>query len=81
MSAREDDRLAQAARKAYSGFLSDAHALRAGQVWGIAMAHGLDLQPVVDEAGNYTAAMVLRSDRLPDGVTITLVVQDPEVTP
>jgi len=57
--------------------LSPEHALRCGWVWGIAMHHGVDLNPIIDEAGNYTASFTLKSDRLPPGVTITLVVPPP----
>jgi hypothetical protein len=58
--------------------LSAEHALRAGMVWGIGITHGLDLRPMLDAEGNYTAALELRSDRLPPGVTITLIVAPPE---
>jgi hypothetical protein len=56
---------------------SDNHAFRTGQVLGVAMAAGLDVEPVVDAAGNYTAAFDLRSDRLPEGVTVRLIVEAP----
>ena len=58
--------------------LSPEHALRCGWVWGIAMAHGVDLNPILDDEDNYTDSFTLKSDRLPPGVTITLVVQPPE---
>jgi hypothetical protein len=51
------------------------HAFRSGQALGLAMWHGLDVEAVVDVAGNYTSAMRVHSDRLPEGVTLTLVVE------
>lgn len=61
--------------------VSSGHALIAGQVWGIAMRHGLDLVPEVDADGNYLASAELRSEHLPLGVTIRIVVPPPEPTP
>jgi hypothetical protein len=39
--------------------VSPEHALHAGMVWGLAMRHGLDLLPVLDDDGNYSAEVEL----------------------
>jgi hypothetical protein len=62
----------------YTGHLSAEHALICGYVWGIALDHGVDLRPILDDDGNYTEAFELRSSKLPPGVTITIHVSPPE---
>lgn len=58
---------------------SDRHALYVGAVLGLAMRHGLDLIPVVDEYGNYTDELMLSladaTGMLP--ITVTVVVPPP----
>lgn len=44
---------------------NDQQAYAAGLVVGLAMLHGLDVEPIVDPVGNYTAAMWLK---LPPGL-------------
>jgi hypothetical protein len=53
---------------------SELHAWHAGQVWGVAMRHGLELRPESDAEGNWAASALLD---LPGGVTIRLVVDAP----
>ena len=51
------------------------HALRAGMALGVAMAAGLDVEALVDVEGNYTAAIEVRSDRLPPNVALRVIVE------
>jgi hypothetical protein len=39
--------------------VSDEHALLVGQVWGTGIRHGLDLNPVVGEDGDWTDTLEL----------------------
>ena len=43
-------------------FASDRHALQAGFLFGLMIKHGVDIRPVVDEAGNYTDTYTIRLD-------------------
>jgi hypothetical protein len=60
---------------------SPEHALHAGMVWGLAMRHGLELVPVLDEEGNYSAEVELvlpaASTSWPADVRVRLVVEPP----
>jgi len=60
-----------------SNFLSDRHTLYVGWVLGIALSNGLDVVPVVDEAGNYTDRLQLLLDGGSPAVTITIVIPEP----
>lgn len=60
---------------------SAEHALVAGMVVGLAIKHGIDLRPVVDEAGNYTAEALLVVPDLPDNVTVRLIIEPPVTEP
>lgn len=58
--------------------LSARHALYVGWVCGTANRNGVPLDPVVDEAGDYTdRRLALRVRDLPPNTTITLVVPEP----
>jgi hypothetical protein len=61
--------------------VSSEHALHAGMVWGVAMKHGLDLLPVLDDAGNYSAEVELvlpvESTGWPGNVRVRLIVEPP----
>lgn len=55
---------------------SGEHALLAGFVWGLALRHGLDLLPVLDDAGNYSAEVELvLPEGMYQGVPVRLVVR------
>jgi hypothetical protein len=56
----------------------DAHALRAGYVWGLAMKHGLRFTPELDEDGNYAASAILELPEPAFGVRVRLVVSAEE---
>lgn len=60
-------------------FENDRHALYTGWVLGIAMRHGIDLSPDVDEAGNYTPNLTIRFQAGPGrpAASVTLVVPPP----
>lgn len=55
-------------------FIDDRHALYVGWVRGIAHRHHVPLEPVFDEAGNYTDRL---SMTLSERVTLTFVVPPP----
>jgi hypothetical protein len=54
-------------------FTDDRHALYAGWVIGTAMRHGVQLEPIVDDDGNYTDQLRL----VHAGLDITLIVPPP----
>lgn len=56
---------------------SPEHAFLAGQVFGIAMRHGVDLVPEVDADGNYLASALLRHEY--PNLTIRIVIPPPEL--
>jgi hypothetical protein len=62
-------------------FASDRHALFVGWVLGIALRNAVPLEPVIDDAGNYTDRLRLTletgdyTDRPP--ITITVLVPEP----
>lgn len=58
-----------------SNFQSDRHTLYVGWVLGIALKNGLDVEVIVDEAGNYTPQLMLNLEH--SDFTITLVVPPP----
>lgn len=60
-------------------FVSERHALYTGWILGIALKHGIDLAPEVDDAGNYLPRLTLRLRAGPDrpAATVTLVVPPP----
>lgn len=56
--------------------VDDIHALHVGFVVGLAARHGLDVEPIVDGDGNYTASFRLRlPDDFPANVTVVLTVE------
>lgn len=57
--------------------VSDDHALLTGMVLGLAAKHGLQLQPILDDAGNYTTSLLLVIDDLPRRVSVVLTVDPP----
>jgi len=57
--------------------VSREHALLCGTVAGIAKRHGVDLTRELDDDGNPLASLVLRSELLPEGVTVRLIVEPP----
>jgi len=58
---------------------SPEHALQAGFVWGVAIDHGLDLTPDMDDEGNYTASFVLNLPEPMAGVAVRIIVEAPVV--
>lgn len=60
---------------------SPEHALQAGFVWGLAMQHGLDVVPELDDEGNYSASVLLEIPDLNPNVTVRLIVAPPEEQP
>lgn len=57
---------------------SERHAYVAGLAWGMAIKHSIDLMPVVDDAGNYTAEAVLDLSEVRPGLKVRLIVLPPE---
>jgi hypothetical protein len=68
-------------RDATHRIVSGEHAIVAGQVWAMAMRHGLDLTPVLDEDGRYSAELelVLPTDVGVGVEHIRIVVSPPEL--
>lgn len=56
---------------------SHRHSLFTGWVVGCALRHGLTVEPIRDEAGEYTAAFAVALDGVPDNVRLVLVVPPP----
>lgn len=54
------------------GFTSAEHTVRCGAALGAAIGAGLDVAPVLDDEGNYTAAFDIA---VADGFVIRVVVQ------
>lgn len=52
----------------------NAHAIRAGYVWGLAMKHGLTLTPEVDANGDWAASAILELPEPAAGVRVRLIV-------
>jgi hypothetical protein len=57
-----------------SYFVDDRHALYCGAVLGVAMRHGLPIEVVADDAGNYTNELQIR---VAPNIVITLIVPPP----
>lgn len=57
-----------------SNFLDERHNLYCGWVFGMALKHGLPIEPIGDDAGNFTDRFAMA---LPDGITLTLVIPPP----
>lgn len=56
---------------------SDAHALFAGALIGLAWRHRLPIELDIDDAGNYLPSWTLALPGLPPGVTLTIVIPPP----
>lgn len=64
-------------KKKFKYFESDDHALVSGMMVGLAAIHGLILQPVIDEEGNYTNRYEIVHEKLPHGLRVFLSVEPP----
>lgn len=60
--------------RGFGYFIDERHCLYVGWVLGIALKHGFDLRPEVDDDGNYTDRVVVS---LKPYATVTLVVPYP----
>ncbi|HSS11895.1 MAG TPA: hypothetical protein VLL25_18550 [Acidimicrobiales bacterium] len=56
-------------------FVDDRHALYVGWIVGIALRNGVVVEPVIDEAGNYTDRLTVAL--FGSGPTVTLIVPPP----
>ena len=57
--------------------MTERHAIYVGWVLGIARRHDLPLEPVFDEAGNYTDRLAIDIPRAGGRIRIVLVVPPP----
>lgn len=59
-------------------FVDDRHALYAGMVLGLAMKHGINLAPVIDDDGNYTPELQLGFEDPGEApITVRLLIPEP----